>query len=120
MIFSRKTDDNLASLAKQVDELMAKHKEQEFRGVFHVIGEDRDEAEETAKKFGAKLTLLPVTVPAEFEHGPANWGLSPDADLTVFTYVGKKVVTSHAFAGKDVNEKAVKEVLAAITGELLK
>ena len=109
MVFARKADDNLASLAKKLDALVAENESKQLRAVLHLIGEDRSALEKAAKEFSdeAGLTKVPVTVPTEYENGPANWGINPKADITVFMYKGKKVTHNHAFAGSDVNEKSV-------------
>lgn len=116
MVFAKKADDHLASLAKQLDKLVAENEAKQFRVVLHLLGEDKDELKEAAKKFSeeAKLAKVPVTVPSEYENGPANWGLNPQADWTIFMYDKRKVVASHAYASEDVNADAVKAILADV------
>ncbi|MEX0611153.1 MAG: hypothetical protein WD229_03440 [Pirellulales bacterium] len=99
MVFTRRTDAALASLVKQLDELVAKHEEQQLRVFVNLIGEDREALEAEAKKFGAKhkVANVPIVVPVEHENGPDNFGINPDAAVTVTLYSGLKVNSSHAF-----------------------
>ena len=122
MVFARNADDNLASLVKQLDKLVADNSDQKMKAVVHLIGDDKTELEETAKTFSKKVDLqkVPMTVPTEYENGPANWGLSAQADLTVFMYKGKKVTANHAFASDDVNADAIKAIVADVPEKLLK
>ena len=121
MVFARNADDNLASLVKQLDKLVADNKGKRMKAVVHLIGDDKTQLEETAKSFSGKLDLkqVPMTVPTEYENGPANWGLNAQADLTVFMYKGKKVTSSHAYAGDDVSADAVKAIVADVPSKLL-
>ncbi|MAR12955.1 MAG: hypothetical protein CL681_23685 [Blastopirellula sp.] len=110
MIFAKKNDGNLASLVKQLDKALVEFKDAELQAVVHLLGEDRDELLEQAKKMETKA--IPVTVPVESETGPENWSINPDADLTVFTYKGKKVTASHGYV--DVTKKDVQNILNSV------
>ena len=108
MVFAKKNDDNLASLAKKLDAALAGNKD--LRAVIHLLGEDRDELMDTAKKF--KTENIPVSVPVENETGPANWGINPEADLTVFTYRGKKIHSSHGY--KEVGAEDIAKIMKSV------
>ena len=90
MVFARKTDDNLTSLVKKLDALVTKNaRTKGLQAVVHIIGDDsRSDTEARAKKYGdsVKLKYVSLSVPTEYENGPANWGLSSDAELTAFCY----------------------------------
>ena len=113
MVFSRKADDRLASLVRSLDKMLAADESGEHRVVIHLIGEERDalmkEAESFSKKAGLKK--VPVTVPKDFQDGPKNWSVNPDAELTVFMYHKKKVTHNHALKKGKFGEKQVKAVL---------
>ena len=97
-------------LVKQLDKALVEFKDAELQAVVHLLGEDRDELLEQAKKMETKA--IPVTVPVESETGPENWSINPDADLTVFTYKGKKVTASHGYV--DVTKKDVQNILNSV------
>ena len=102
MIFARKSDAALASLVKQLDALVEKHADKKLSAFVNFVGDDRDALEAEAKQFAAdhKIANLPIVVPIEFTNGPENFGIHPDAEVTVTgettTYVwNKRVIAFH-------------------------
>jgi predicted RecB family nuclease len=116
MVFARKSDAALTSLVKQLDEALAKHADKKLSTFVNLLGEDREALEAEAKQLAEKNKLqnVPVVVPVEFEDGPKNFGINPKAEVTVMLYKGLKVVSNHAFAPGEFNEKGVEAVLADI------
>lgn len=119
MIFARKVDDNLASLAKKLDSAIAENKDKKLATFINIIGEDRDALEAAAKKFASenKLQNVAVVVPVEFENGPANFGINPDAGVTAMLYAKTKVEANHAY--KELDKKGV-EAIATDVSKILK
>ena len=113
MIFARKTDDHLASLVKQIDKLVGENADKGMKAFVNVLGEDRATLEDAAKEFGKdqQFENVPITVPVEFENGPANFGINPRAETVVVLYVGRKVVANHAAGPGEANDDFVKEVV---------
>src|SRR5205809_801631 len=111
MVFAKETGDALASLVKQIDKLVADNKDKKAASFVNIIGEDRDKLEETAKKFGESFENVAVVVPVEFELGPKDFGVSPDAGVTVMIYRGLKVEANHAIAPKKLDDKAIKAII---------
>ena len=124
IIFSRGKSEAVAKLAAGLDELVKKNgegKRGELRGFVNFIGEDREEAVETAKDFAKanKLKMLPAVVPNEFENGPGDYGLNAKANVTVIiAEKGGKVVASHAF--DKFESEAAKAVVKDISAKLVK
>jgi hypothetical protein len=116
MIFARKSDTALASLVKQIDALVEKHADEKLSSFVNLLGEDRDALEVEAKKFAAehKVANLPVVVPVEFTNGPENFGINPDAEVTVMLYSGMKVKANHAFAAGKLSKKGISAVVADV------
>ncbi|HEV3003361.1 MAG TPA: hypothetical protein VGX78_02825 [Pirellulales bacterium] len=116
MIFARKSDAALASLVKQVDELLAKHSDKKLSSFVNLLGEDRDALESDAKKFASehKIAGVPIVVPVETENGPANFGINEKAEVTVILYSGMKVKANHAFAPGKLDKKGVAAVVADV------
>jgi hypothetical protein len=117
MIFTRSTGENVASLSKQIDELVAKNTEKKLASFVNVLGENRDKAEAAAKELGTanKLTNVPVVVPVEFENGPADYGVNAKADVTVIFAVGGSVKSNLSFAKDGLDKDAVKKVVAEVS-----
>lgn len=114
MVFARKADGNLASLVKQLDELVAKNADKKFATFVNLLGDDQEALDATAKKFAAdnKLTNVPVVVPNEFENGPGDYGINPKAGITVLIYKRLKVEANHSYDKLDA--AAVKSILADV------
>lgn len=117
MIFARKSDTALASLVKQLDAAIAEHKDDKLKAFVNLLGEDRDKLEADAGKLveDQKIKHIPVVVPVEFENGPANYGLNPDAGLTVLFYRGMEVKSSRAYGGGEFTKGQVKKLLEDVS-----
>jgi hypothetical protein len=113
MIFARKADDHLASLVKQLDKAIAKNKSKKLAAFVNLLGDDRESLEADAKKFAGenKIENVPIVVPVEFENGPANYGVNPEAETTVLVYVGLVVKANHALPAGGLDEEATKAIL---------
>lgn len=115
MIFARKSDTALASLVKKLDDLVAEHSEEKLSAFVNLIGEDRDALEVDAKEFSEKheIANVPIVVPVEFENGPENFGINPEAEVTVMLYSAVKVQANYAFGPGEL-KKGIKDVLADV------
>jgi hypothetical protein len=111
MVFSKETGDALASLVKGIDKLVADNKKTQLSSFINLIGDDRDKLEDTAKKFGEPFKNVAVVVPVEYEAGPKDFGVNPEAGVTVMIYNKLKVLGNHAVAPGKLDEKKVKEIL---------
>ena len=113
MVFARKADDDLASLVKQLDKVIADNADKKLSAFINLLGDDRDALEADAKKFAADhgIKNIPIVVPVEFENGPADFGINPEAETTVTLYTGLSVKASHAFGASQLNAENVKAVM---------
>ena len=102
LIFSKKADENLASLVKAIDEVQKSNSKlgTVVVGVSGVEGADLEKLQETHK-----LTT-PLTVAKE-KDGPARYKLNKDAAVTVLIYkTGGNITKNYGF--KDSKEAADK------------
>jgi hypothetical protein len=111
MVFAKETGDALASLVKEIDKLVAENQSSKMASFVNVIGEDKDKLEETAKKLGGPLKNVAVVVPVEYEAGPKDFGVNPEAGVTVMIYNKLKVLGNHAVPTGKLDEKKVKEIV---------
>jgi hypothetical protein len=51
-------------------------------------------------------------VPSDAEYGPKNYGISPEADVTVIIYRDGKVAANHAFAPGKLDAQGISAVIA--------
>ena len=116
MIFSKKSDAALASLVKQLDKVIDQHKDEKLKAFVNLLGDDRDKLEAQAAKLvkDQKIKNIPVVVPVENEEGPANYGLNPEAGLTVLFYRSREVKSNRTYAD-DFSKDQVPKLLEDIS-----
>ena len=122
MVFTRNWDQSVAVLVKELDSAVAKHEKQELRAFVNLLGKDKNDLKEAAKKFGetTKAKTIPFVVPNEFKNGPEDYGLNPKAELTVIIAKGGKVVANHAYAEGKLDKKAVANILKDVKEKAVK
>lgn len=115
MVFTRSTGEDVVNLTKELNSAVAKNEATQLRAFVNVLSSDRTAAEKSAKKLVADGSpQVPVVVPMESENGPANYGINPDAEVTVLIAGKLQVLASHGFAKGKFNADAVKALLAEI------
>ena len=119
-IFAKEMNDEVAALAKELDGVVAHHRDERMAG-FVVVMSDKAEAArpallEAAKK--NKIEQLPLTTFDGME-GPEGYKINPKADVTVMMWVDGKVTSSHAFNKGELNKEAISAVVKS-TEELVK
>ncbi len=121
MIFARKVDSNLAALAKELDQHVAKNSDQKLSSFINLLGNDSDELKSEAKKFAAENQLenVALVVPDDNANGPEEFRINPEAEVTVTIYRNGKVAASHALAHGELNKDEIKSILKD-TGKILK
>ncbi len=114
MLFARKPDAALASLAKQLDEKIDQHDDRQLAVFVNFLGEDADELKTAATLFGIenRIENVPLVVPVEHADGPQNLRISPEAELTVLIYRDQKVVANHAVGPEGLSKKRIAQILA--------
>ena len=112
-IFAREITDDLASLVKQVDEVVAKNADKKMAAFLVVLAEDADAAapklEELAKKHGIKN--VPLTI-FDGEAGPGGYKIAKDADLTVLMWLKRDVKVNHALKKGKLDAETTKKIVA--------
>jgi hypothetical protein len=113
MIFAREISDPLTSLVKKIDAATAANSKDRM-GSFVVFLSDaeglRDNLKKLAKKENLKQTVLSIDNPA----GPDGYGVAKDADVTVVLYNKRTVKSNFAFRKGELNDKAIKRIVADI------
>jgi len=114
MIFARKADENLATLVKELDKVVADNTEKKAASFVNMLGAEADAQKPVCEKFitesGAKN--IAVVVPNDNANGPTDYKISPDAEVTVLIYKGGVVAANHALAKGALNKDAVKKIIA--------
>ena len=110
-------DDNLASLVKQIDKIVAANSKQKMASVVNFLGEETDDVISDAKKFGKKHKVknVALVVPRPSFNGPPSFKVNELAELTVMFYKGRRIVGNHAVAAGKLDEKKIKEIVKEAT-----
>jgi hypothetical protein len=106
-IFTRKVDDKVAALVKEIDSKVAKSGDKKMAAFVVVLSDDpaANEAKlkELAKKEGIKVPLTTF----ENAAGPEDYKISKDAEVTVMEWVKGKVKVMLLAAGK-LNDEGIR------------
>lgn len=118
-MFARKTDDDLASFAGRIEQLVAKNKEKKACGTVVLLGKKDDfsaQLEKIADK--EKLKHVPLTVAQDGATGPKKYQINKDTTFTVVVYdEDKKVTATFAFEKLDAkNQDAALAAFAKVLG----
>jgi uncharacterized protein YegL len=109
LAFAKTADDALASLAKQIDKLVADNQEKKLAAVINFTGEPTDDYKAKVAEFATKHNLknvaLVVTPDAD------RMKINDQAEVTVMHYKGKSVKSNHAVAAGGLNAQAVKGII---------
>jgi hypothetical protein len=107
--FAKTPNDALASLAKQIDKLVADNQDKKLAAVINFTGEPSDDYMEKVAEFGTKHNLknVALTVTADAE----RFGISDQAEVTVLHYKQKTVKFHQAVPPGGLNEAAVKSIV---------
>ena len=111
IVFARSATPKVANLVKQLDKAVDENESSELRVFVNILGDGKEDATDVAKKFAASTNAknIPFVVPNEFENGPDNYGINPDAELTVVMAVDKGVKAN--FAVKEADQLKVAAVM---------
>lgn len=119
-IFTRDVNDNVAALAKQIDEQLTKNEDQKMAAFVVVLSDDPKSAaaklEEVAKK--QEIDNVPLTT-FENKQGPSEYKIASDSDVTVIMWRRGEVKANHALKKGELNADAIKR-LVADTSKILK
>jgi len=115
MVFARSADEKLAKLLKKIEEEVEEHQAEKLTSFVNMIGTDAETLKKAAADFAAKhdLKRIAFVVPEHPEHGPPDFKIAPDADLTIVCYKGGMVKANHAFAKDGLSDEKIDAVVEA-------
>lgn len=123
VVFARTFDDKLASLARNVDQLLQAHPEKKVGSYFHFLGPDLGTLKERAARFGEmnKLKKIPLVATNDFVANYNPLEIHPDAAATVIVYhlVPDRIVKANfAFRGGEMNARSIARITAEVKKQL--
>ena len=119
-IFTRRLDDNVAKLVKELDAVVGKNRDSRMAAFVVLLTDDPDAGQATLKTaantHGIKHT--PLTV---FENsvGPGKYHIAREADVTVLMWVESDVKVNHVYSAGDLNSDAIAKIIGD-TSKILK
>jgi hypothetical protein len=113
MIFARRINDSLTSLVKRIDAETAKNKGARMAS-FVVFLSDDDKLYDSLPRLAAKERIKHTILAFDSSVGPKAYKVAKEADVTVVSYVRRKVVANHAFRKGELNPRAIESILADI------
>lgn len=111
-IFTRKMDDHVAGLIKQVDAEIAKNEGKKMKAFVVLLTDDPDAAEPMLKDVAKnnQIKHVPLTI-FDGPAGPPDYQLSKEAEVTVMMWVKDGVKVNETFAANKLDEKTVKAIV---------
>lgn len=118
-IFTRKIDENVTSLIKDIDAQCEKNKDAQMKAFVVLLTDDTDGAEKELKAVAEKAGIknVPLTT-FDGKVGPPDYKLSEKAETTVLMWTKGKVKVNEGFEAGKLNKEAVSKV-AGLTTEIL-
>jgi len=116
MIFTRNSDEKLVGLVKQIDSAIAKNSDAQLRAFVNVMADDKASAEATAKALTSQnLANVPVVIPVDYQNGPGNYSLNPQAQVTVIIANSNKVEANHTFEAGLSCDSCIESIMTDVT-----
>ena len=112
-MFARRLTGDLASLVKQLDDVVAKNEESKMAAFVVLLSEDPEADEAKVAAFAEKhgIKNVPLTI-FDGVKGPPNYQLADEADVTVLLWRKKKIEANRAFGKAGLTAKAIRQVVA--------
>ncbi|EMI44046.1 hypothetical protein [Rhodopirellula sp. SWK7] len=109
MVFTRSTDGKVAEFVKELDSTVAKHSDDQLKGLVTLIGGESDKLTGQAKEIAGKVAAkhVPIVVAKDTDNGPASYKLDDSTAVTVVLVNHSQVVARHDFAADAIDSAAV-------------
>lgn len=111
-VFTKEMTDEVAQLSKELDEVVAKNRDQKMAGFVVLMTDSPDKAApkltEAAEKF--KISQMPLTT-YKGTKGPEGYKINSDADVTVMMWVEGKVKISQGLSKSDLNKDTIAKLV---------
>jgi len=114
-VFTRSLDDNVVSLAKELQAKLFENSNKQLRAFVVVLSDKPKKQEDKLSTLAQmnRLRTLPLTVFKDAK-GPPDYKIATEAEVTVLLWTGLQVKANHAFATGELNEVTIKKVIASL------
>jgi hypothetical protein len=120
LVFARKADDGLASLAGKLDKVVAQNADKKACATVVLLAKKDDVAkklEEIAKE--KKLEKVPLTVSKDEAKGPEDYNIPKDTNVMVVVY-DKSMEVTQVLTFDKLDDKAIDDAVKAFEKVLVK
>lgn len=119
-VFTRHMTDEVAALVDGIDAVVEEHAKQGMSAFVVLLDDDPLEREDELKRLARdkRVDNVPLTTFDDVD-GPRSYRLKRDADVTVMMWVDYKIKVNRSFAGSELTEESVDELIAE-TATILK
>jgi hypothetical protein len=118
-IFTREVNEELATLVKQIDQVVGKNQAEKMASFVVVLSDDpasqKDQLKELASKQGIRNTPLTTY---DDKMGPPSYKIPKDADFTVMMWVDGQLKVNETFKKGQLSPQKVTQVVQK-TGSIL-
>jgi hypothetical protein len=112
VVFAREITPRLTSLVKKLDEATLKNDACQMGSFVVMLTDDKDGMAKQLKDLANNEKLKETALTVFNRHGPADYQIAPDADVTVLLYSRKVVKVNHAYRKGEFQDKDVDAILA--------
>jgi hypothetical protein len=114
-VFAREINAPLTSLVKELDKAVVAGKDSNLAAFVVLLTDSREKLEPKVAELAKneKIEKVPLTI-VEGVAGPEKYKIAKDAEVTVILYAKKQSKANFAFEKGKLDDKGVKEILAAL------
>ena len=112
-VFAKEMTEEVAQLSKELDNVVAKNRDQKMAGFVVVMTEEPEKAEAslTAAAAKHKISQMPLTT-FKGTSGPSGYKINSKADVTVMMWVEGKVKVSQGLNKGDLNKETIAKLVS--------
>jgi hypothetical protein len=112
-IFAKEMTEEVAQLSKELDNAVAKNRDQKMAGFVVLMTEDPEKAAPalTAAAAKHKISQMPLTT-FNGTKGPDGYKINSKADVTVMMWVDGKVKLSQGMSKSDLNKETIAKLVS--------
>lgn len=112
-IFTKEMTEEVAQLSKELDNVVAKNRDQKMAGFVVLMTEEPEKAAPSLAAAAAKhkISQMPLTTFSGCK-GPDGYKLNEKADVTVMMWVDGKVKVSHGLSKSDLSKENIAKLVS--------
>jgi len=112
-IFTKEMSEEVAQLTKELDNVVAKNRDQKMAGFVVLLSDTPDKTAPTltAAAEKHKISQMPLTIASDGSKGPSGYKINTKADVTVMMWVDGKVKVSQGLSKADINKDLIAKLV---------